>query len=478
MSGHEPWSIAIRNEHRCALNLIRSAVQKKNPTSRQIATLCLTAWHKQKGPIGPIADSIIHGSGLLPVDRHLAVNLVQGVLRQMQYLDTIITRYSKFSLGKMKPLTIMALRVGVFQIIFLERIPESAAVNETVKVMKLERQPRWLQGFINGVLRNIVRNRDKLPKPDAFDTREEVPLNHPQWLVQRWQDRYGVDLARAICRVNNKEPLLTLRVNTLRIKTGELAELFRQQGHEVRLGKYAADALVLESVAGPIVGLPGFEEGLFHVQDEAAQLVASLLGPFDNLGRYVDGCAGLGGKTCQLAQLISGQSELFAVEPSARRIRLLEENLQRLRLNNVTLYRGRLDAFNENAAGLFNGVLIDAPCSGTGVIRRQPDIRWNRCREDLLTYQKQQLELLAQGASLVKPGGCLVYATCSIEPEENTEVITAFLQEHSEFTVTDCRQYLPENAAPMVTAEGFFAPTPADGMDGFFGARLELTQSH
>ena len=450
-----------------------NVVQKeKESTSRQLAVLCLSSWCRQKQAIGPLVDTIIHGSALQPVDRHLAVNLVQGVLRQMQSLDTVITRYSKFPLGKMKTLTLMTLRVGVYQIMFLDRIPESAAVNETVKVMKLENQPRWLLNFVNGVLRTIVRNKSHLPAPNVTDGENGSPLNHPEWLVHRWQARYGAKLARAICRANNKEPFLTLRVNTLLAGSDELAELLSRHGYNVRPGKYAQGSLVLESFAGPVTSLPGYEEGLFHVQDEAAQLVTQLLGPFGGQGNYLDGCAGLGGKTCQLAEMLSHQAKLFAVEPSSQRVTLLEENRRRLKLDRIYLHQGRLDAFIESAPGLFKGVLIDAPCSGTGVIRRHPDIRWNRRQEDLLSYQQQQLELLEQGASLVEPEGILVYATCSIEPEENAGVVDFFLRKHGDFTVSDCRHNLPESAAALVTPSGFFAPTPADGMDGFFGARL------
>jgi 16S rRNA (cytosine967-C5)-methyltransferase len=398
--------------------------------------------------------------------------MVQGVLRQMQYLDAIIARFSKFPVRKMKTLTIMTLRVGVFQILFLDRIPDSAAVNETVKVMKHTKQPRWLLNFVNGVLRNIVRNKKNLPDPDTGAGVEGSPLNHPEWMVHRWQERYGLERTRAICRENSKEPFLTLRVNTRLNSTEALAALFSRDGLEVRPGRYASDSLVLEDFSGPVSGLPGCGEGLFHVQDEAAQLVTLLMGPFAKGARYLDGCAGLGGKTCQLGDMIAGQAELIAVEPSSHRVKLLKENLQRLHLDAVSVYQGRLEAFCVEEAGLFRGVLIDAPCSGTGVIGRHPDIRWNRREEDLETYRRKQAELLEQAAPLVEPGGILVYATCSIEPEENEEVIESFLREHEEFSVADCRDFLPETALATVTAAGFFAPVPADGMDGFFGARL------
>jgi 16S rRNA (cytosine967-C5)-methyltransferase len=251
-----------------------------------------------------------------------------------------------------------------------------------------------------------------------------------------------------------------------------LTELLTEAGYQVRPGKYVPDALVIESFNGPLTHLPGYAEGFFHVQDEAAQLATQLLGPFPEPGVYLDGCAGLGGKTCQLAQLVSSLSKISAVEPSRMRLRLLQENLARLRLENVSLFHGRLDEFLSKNPGTCTGVLIDAPCSGTGVIRRQPDIRWNRNMADLSDYTRQQQEILEQGASLVAPGGILVYATCSMEPEENNDVIERFLNGHDDFRVTDCRLYLPAGAEKLVSEDGYFAPTPADGIDGFFGARL------
>ncbi|MDW7771283.1 MAG: 16S rRNA (cytosine(967)-C(5))-methyltransferase RsmB [Desulfobulbaceae bacterium] len=449
---------------------------KEKKTARRLAVLCLINWDRQKKPIGSFIDAIIHGSGLQPADRHLAVNLVLGVLRQMQYLDAIVSRFSRFPPDKMKPLTLMALRVGVFQIMFLERIPESAAVNETVEALKLENQPSWLLNFVNGVLRNIVRRKKELPGPDDLKTADGFLLNHPQWLVQRWQERYGTGLAAAICRENNKEPLLTVRINSALTRPEEVAELFRRQGVHAGPGRYAPGSLVLESFTGPVANLPGYEEGLFHVQDEAAQLVTLLLGPFAGPGKYLDGCAGLGGKTCQLAQLLSAGGKVFAVEPDSRRVKLLEENRRRLQLETIDIYHGRLDMFSKSVPGLFKGVLIDAPCSGTGVIRRHPDIRWNREQKDLPVFQQQQLELLEQGAALVEPGGILVYATCSMEPEENNQVVESFLHRHGEYAVSDCRPHLPPGAAAMISPAGYFASTPADGMDGFFAARLRRSR--
>ncbi|NIA04901.1 MAG: 16S rRNA (cytosine(967)-C(5))-methyltransferase RsmB, partial [Proteobacteria bacterium] len=405
--------------------------RQQQSTSRRLAILCLCRRDRDKSVVQVHIDRLIHGSSLAGPDRQLAVMLVLGVLRQQQFLDTVIARFSSVPPGRMKPLTLTALRVGVYQLFFLDRIPASAAVNETVKVLKAEKQPRWLINFVNGVLRTIARQRTSLPGPDAAGKDGAPVLNHPDWLLRRWRARYGPDRTEEICRLNNLEPLLSLRVNTRLISREALADRCRRAGHGVRNGRYAPDALVLESGAGAVANLPGFAEGLFQVQGEAAQLATLLLAPFAAGRRYLDACAGLGGKTGHLAQLLPAGAELTAVEPDRRRFALLGENLRRLGADgNITLFNGGLDEFAGSGQRRFDAILIDAPCSGTGVIRRHPDIRWNRQEDDLHSYQRQQGILLHTAASLLAPGGILVYATCSLEPEENQQVIDAFCETH------------------------------------------------
>lgn len=437
--------------------------------SRRLAVLCLTVWDGERRAVQPRIESLIYRSSLAANDRHLAVMLVNGVLRRMQDLDGVIASYSSFPLARMKSLTLMALRVGVYQLLFLDRVPDSAAVNETVQVLKKEHQPRWLINFVNGVLRSVAGNRAVLSQA----AREDTVLNHPEWLVSRWRVAFGPERARAICRRNNREPPLTLRVNTLRAEAAGLAAMLRMKGYAVRPGTYAPQALVVESFSGPVAELPGYAEGLFHVQDEAAQLVPLLLAPFDRQAGNLDACAGLGGKTCQLAQLIGEQAELAAVEPNRHRFRLLEENIRRLRLTErVKLFQGRLEDFAATGPPPFHRIVVDAPCSGTGVIGRHPDIRWNRQPADLPVLQQQQLNLLRRAASLLLPGGILVYATCSLEEEENQQVVESFIRDNPGFAATDCGDAVPAPARKLVDAAGYFRSTPADGLDGFFAARL------
>jgi 16S rRNA (cytosine967-C5)-methyltransferase len=407
------------------------------------------------------------------IDRALVKTLVYGVLRQKEYLDQIIRRFSKHPLRKMKPRTLMVLRIGVYQLLFLSRIPESAAVNTTVNALKSSKQPSWLIGFVNGVLRNVARKRSSLPSAQQLAEADPPVLNHPAWMISRWQKELGMEKVRAICAANNHEPLLSLRVNRRKGSRQALKELMEKTGIKVENGFFSPQALIVKEYPGSVVSLPGMAEGRFQVQDEAAQLASLLVGDLPEGARVLDGCAGLGGKTSHLAEMLPLGGSVTAVEPDSRRYRLLRENILRLgHQKAVIAVRSNLENFAATRPRAFDAILIDAPCSGTGVIRRQPDIRWNRTPEDFIQYQVLQLGLLATAAKLLKPGGVLVYATCSLEPEENHRVIEQFLDQLPAFTMEDARTFLPENAHRLIDGHGFLRPNPADGLDGFFAARL------
>ncbi len=441
------------------------------PTSRLLALEILCRWTGSRTPINNIFDSVTANTGVAHRDLQLTGALVFGVLRQQQYLDFILGTFAKHPLNKMKARTLFALRIGLLQLLVLDRIPQSAAVNETVKAFKVDRQPKWMVNFVNGVLRNAARNKQNLPSPSEAAINGQPILNHPEWLVNRWRHRFGSEKAIAICQLNNQQPALTLRTNTVRISRENLLTLLKEKSHKVKPGVFSPEALSLPIASGNIAALPGYEEGYFQVQDEAAQLASHLM-PLNNKGTYLDACAGLGGKTSHLVSLAPENAQITAIEPEKRRYQFLGENLRRLKMNQVTVFNKKLEKFAENTTKRFDAILLDAPCSGTGVIRRQPDIRWNRLANDLPAFQQQQLHLLDTSASLLKEEGVLVYATCSMEPEENEEVIAAFLKKRPEFSPDNAQKYLPAEAVHLVDGDGYFHPTPCDGLDGFFAARL------
>jgi 16S rRNA (cytosine967-C5)-methyltransferase len=411
--------------------------------------------------------------GLIASDRHLAMNLIFGVLRQRQYLDNCLGLFSRHPLKKFHPFVHQALAVGLYQILFLDRVPESAAVNETVNAMKIVRLPERLQGFVNGVLRASIRQRHLIPTPDAPDKEGMPVLNHPAWLTDRWQQNLGRQEMLRICACNSTQPQLVLRVNSSIIDRDNFCAFLESEDITAFPGAYAPGAVILPDYHGQIRDLPGFLQGFFQVQDESAQLVSLLLAPFVQGGHFLDGCAGLGGKTCHLLELTADRNvTVTAVEPDPRRLARLKENLTRLHpLEAVEIHPCSLLDFSRISETCYQAILIDAPCSGTGVIRRHPDIRWNRVASDLPKYQKLQRQLLDLAATMVIPAGVLVYATCSLEPEENSAVVNSFLKEHQEFKLSNCASFLPIQARKFVH-DSFFNPHPTESTDGFFAARL------
>jgi 16S rRNA (cytosine967-C5)-methyltransferase len=441
-------------------------------TSRALAIRCLVAQQRGKDPVDQVfADQLRRHPLPDERDRQLAMALVYGVLRHGQELDTLLQAASKTKLAKLDPLVLQALRCGLFQLLFMDRVPASAAVNETVQA--LGRQPQWLKGFVNGVLRALARDLAGVRQRLAALAPEQR-LNHPAWLVAQWHEQFGQQLCHDICLANNSLPPLSLRLNPrLVCRHDFLAELIAR-GIVAQPGAYAEHGVLLPDFHGPIDSLPGYAEGWFHVQDEAAQLIADFFADLP-VGRYLDGCAGLGGKTLLLDQVLPPEAELVAVEPHEGRRRLLAENLARCRCRPVALHAATLADFAASTPPCFTGILLDAPCSGLGIIRRQPDIRWNRSPADLVSLAQNQLDLLTTAARLLCPGGVMVYVTCSLSPLENEGVIAAFLAAQPHFTLMPPQLSGPSSG--LLTDQGFLRTLPSQGLDGFFAARLTRSAS-
>lgn len=423
-------------------------------------------------PVSTLLERIGRQSGLQRKDRQLAMKIVYGVLRNRDYLDLVLDRLCRNPTGRIKPFVRQALRSGLFQILFLDRIPPSAAVNETVEAVKMRKYPKQVQGFVNGLLRESIRRQQELPKPADLEQSGKPILNHPFWLTDRWQKNYGTEAMLSICRYNNQEPLLCLRTNAAEARQSLVTEL-QNRGIQAHEGAYAPGSLIVPEYRGLIAELEGIKQGSIQVQDQASQLVSLLLAPFWPGLSCLDSCAGLGGKTTHLASLLSNSSgSLTAVEPDPGRFRLLLQNLERSGTDkHINAVNQTLQDFVRVRSDRFNRILIDAPCSGTGVIGRHPDIRWNRSETDLTRYAEKQLELLVLSAPLLDSGGVLVYATCSIEPEENEQVIERFLHGNDDYSRTDCQDFLPPSCKKFIR-NGCFAPLPENDIDGFFCARL------
>jgi 16S rRNA (cytosine967-C5)-methyltransferase len=404
------------------------------------------------------------GQGMDRRDRAFLVELVYGVIRHRDLLDRVLAQLME------KPLregtaSLMNLRAGLYQILFM-RVPEWAAVNETVAV---EHQKR---GLVNGVLRNVLRQREDIRADlDSLRTRaaggeaRAIALwtSHPGWLIKRWCARLGPEEAFRLAEANNAPAFLTLRVNTLRATRQEVLRHLTALGIEGRASALSPEGIVL-------TGWHVFSEleplrGLVRVQDEAAQLVSIMLEPRPG-ERVLDACAAPGGKTTHLTELMQGRGEIVALDIEAPRLALLRENLGDLDIRNVRVVQADVRSYRD-AAG-FHRVMLDAPCSALGTVRRNPDVKYRLRRGDLGRFGQRQLGLLQAAAGLVRPGGSILFCTCSTEPEEGEDVVRAFLKHAPDFAII-------EDVPPVRTVMdgGFLRTYPhRHGTDGFFGARL------
>ncbi len=448
---------------------------KPLPGARAVALDALLSVERTQTFADDALDHYISRSALDSRDRALALELVYGILRHQSTLDWRLDHVATKSMAKLPSRVRMALRLGAYQLLHLDKIPPSAAVNESVALMKTGGASAHWPGFVNAVLRALTRTPAP-PWPDReADPVRALSVRHacPAWLTERWLARFGIQDAETLCQSTTDIPPLTIRVNTLRTTRDALAARFRELGHAVRPTKISPVGLVLDK-CGSVAELPLFRDGAFYVEDEAAQLVAPIVDP--QPGELVlDACAAPGGKTTHLAALMQNNGELFAVDKHAARLRLLEDNCRRLGIDIIrTIPADITSPLPPNLCERpFDRILLDAPCSGLGVLRRHPEGKWRKKMEAFGQHQALQRQLLEQAGNRLRPGGVLVYSTCSSEPEENEQVIDQFCHAHKEFRRESVAPWLPEPGSSLVTSQGDLSTVRNnDSMDMFFAARL------
>ncbi len=411
-------------------------------------------------------------------DRKFLNALIFGVLRWRGNLDWIIRHHSRTRLEKINPEVLNILRLGLYQIFFLDRVPDSAAVNTSVEMAKLA-APHWVVKYVNAVLRNAIRNRGSLPFPCIEKNPAEalsISKSFPKWLIKRWIRRFGIEKCGKLCDSLNVIPPITVRCNTIKIQRNDLLTLLSLEAENVSPTLHSPDGLFFVRPNKAIHEFSVFQKGFFQVQDEAAQLVAYLLSPCpDEI--VLDACAGLGGKTGHIAQLMKNTGQIIAVDQDRKKLTQLKEAMQRLGVDNVTTclhdFKTPMEKFQSQG---FDRILFDAPCSGLGVIRRNPDTKWELSSQNLNLYGKKQLNLLENISSLLKIGGIIVYVVCSFEPEENELVINDFLKRHMNFKIQHEFKNLPFDIRQFIDPDGFFRTSPhVRDMDGFFAACLKRT---
>ncbi|HYS25181.1 MAG TPA: 16S rRNA (cytosine(967)-C(5))-methyltransferase RsmB [Vicinamibacterales bacterium] len=408
-------------------------------------------------------------------DRSLAAEIVTGTLRWQRSLDHLIEHYSKRRIGRLDPEVVAILRLSLYQLLHLDRVPASAVVDDAVDLTRAARKPS-ASGFVNAVLRATLRQKHKLPLPgrpedtadrDAALAYLGVTHSHPDWLVARWLDRYGFEATERWVRFNNETPPLTVRVNRLRATREQAVAALAADDVETQPTRYAPDGLVITS--GNPLRRPA--DGLVFVQDEASQLVPMVAAVLPN-ERVLDLCASPGGKTIAMAADMEETGTLVASDVRPRRLALLRDTVRVSGARSVNVVRVPTDGPLPFGAR-FDAVLVDAPCSGLGTIRRDPDIRWRRREDDLPSLARDQVALLMRAADVVRPGGRLVYATCSSEPEENDGVIAAFVAARADFRLADPAATARPVVARFIDPDGFFRTTPpAHGLEAFFAALL------
>jgi 16S rRNA (cytosine967-C5)-methyltransferase len=406
-------------------------------------------------------------------DRALTATIVTGTLRWQRTLDYLIEHFANRSLTKIDPQVLSILRLSLFQLLHLDRVPAAAVVDDAVSLTRAARKSS-ASGFVNAVLRSMLRHRHKLPLPlrphdpadrDAAIAYLGITFSHPAWLVERWLTRYAFEQVEDWVQFNNDAAPLTLRANTLRITREQLQQRLSQHDVDTTATRYAPDGLVVTS-GNP---LRTAEDESFFVQDEASQLVPLVMDARPG-ERILDLCASPGGKTVAMAAAMHDSGTLIACDVRAGRLNLLHDTVARSGARRVHVVHvpshGPLPF-----ADTFDRVLVDAPCSGLGTIRRDPDIRWRRTEGELPRLAEHQVDLLTRAANAVRPGGRLVYATCSSEPEENEGVVTAFL-ERMPFERLDLRNE-PGPLQPLLDEEGALRTLPfSHRLEAFFATAM------
>jgi len=415
-------------------------------------------------------------------DRALAAEIIAGSLRWQRSLDHLVGKFANRPPSQLDIDVLLILRLSLYQLLHLDRVPASAVVDDAVDLTRGAKK-QSATGFVNAVLRSTLRNRHRLPlpgRPDDPIDREAalaylgITHSHPEWLAARWLARHGFHDAERWVRFNNETPSLTIRANRLRVTRDDLAASLARDEVETEPTPFAPDGLIIRS-GNPLrllvdVSGGGLYKGLFVVQDEASQLVSHVVDA-QRGDRVLDLCASPGGKTTAMAAAMSGEGVVIASDVRPRRIRTLVQTIETSGARNVRVIQvpqsGSLPF-----TPLFDRILVDAPCSGLGTIRRDPDIRWRREENDLPALAARQLELLRRASEALAPGGRLVYATCSSEPEENDAVVELFLHEHPAFTRFDLRRSSPVLDS-LIDDRGVMRTLPfAHGLEAFFAAAL------
>ena len=444
----------------------RESVLPENP--REAALKVLHAVDTRSAFSDRLLDGA-HAGGGDPRDQALLHELVKGTLRWRGRIDWVLDSRVHVGLGKLQPWIRNVLRLGAYQILFLDRVPVHAAVDESVKLANLYGHP-GAAGLVNSGLRRLSDEKETLEVPAGDDVAAlAVWGSHPEWLVERWLERFGVADTRALMLADNRPARVGLRVNRLRLTREALIERLAGLGFGAEPARLSPELVWLENGV-PLRQLAPLRDGECTAQDESEALVMLLLAPLQH-ERVLDLCAAPGGKCTHMAERMGDEGEVWAMDRAEGRVLTLEATIKRLGVHAVHVVQG--DGRRYPFPMPFDRVLVDAPCSGLGVLGRRADARWRKGPEILDEMPPLQLELLAAGGRQARPGGVLVYSVCSFEPEETTDVVERFLDQNPGFVLESASGLLPDEA---MDDQGFMRVLPhVHGCDGAFAARFRKT---
>ncbi|TKJ94165.1 16S rRNA (cytosine(967)-C(5))-methyltransferase RsmB [Paenibacillus sp. CFBP13512] len=404
-------------------------------TAREVALEVLTAVEEEGSYSNLVLNQMLNRIRLERADIGLATELVYGTISRLNTIDYFLGQFVAKGLNKLQPWVRNLLRFSFYQIYYLDRIPAHAAVNEAVNIAK-RRGHQGISGMVNGVLRNVIRRREELVIPQDLPAAQRISLQHsfPEWMVARWIKQYDEATAEQICISNNEAPSVSIRVNTHRTSRTAMLELLQSEGYEVEISPLSPDGILVHG-GGNMALTSWYQEGLISVQDESSMLVAEAVQVQAGMN-VLDCCAAPGGKSVHLAEKMNNNGHIVANDIHEHKRQLVDDQAERLQLSIIeTTVGDALTLAERYPAGSFDRILLDAPCSGLGVIRRKPDLKWNKSMADIKEIVQLQQQLLQNMSTLLKPDGILVYSTCTIERSENEAIVESFLHQNKQFEV-------------------------------------------
>ncbi len=446
-------------------------------TAREVALEVLTKVDKENSYSNLQLNQSLKNEELSRMDINFTTEILYGTIQHLNTIDWIMQPFLKMKLQKLEPWVRNLLRLSIYQIWYLDKVPTHAIVNEAVNIAK-KKGHKGISGMVNGVLRNILRNKETIRIPEDLPENEKISLehSHPLWLVNRLVKDYGVDEAREICKVNNLAPYHSVRINPLKTTREEIMEQFAKElGNQAEITPSPLSSQGIRIKGGGNLALTNwYKEGFISIQDESSMLVAQVVDAKPG-SMVLDAAAAPGGKTTHIAELMQDNGTIIASDLHKHKIKLIEDQQKRLGLHIIQTIHSDARRLKNELPAHFDRILLDVPCSGLGVIRRKPDLKWSKKEQDILDLTRVQKEILQDVSFLLKPGGILVYSTCTMAIEENEAMVKDFVQKNPDFQLdTNLSSYLPELVNKKIDASaGMIQILPHHFQtDGFFISRL------